>query len=187
MNDIYRHVCEGIYGRVGIQADEAEALLTLLAGTQLYVEIGTLWGGTAVMAAMVCERVITIDIMRGGYWKRVDPCTNMRPTPWAILENLQRFGVAHKVHVLKAASDPWPLPEDVRPELILVDGGHDYDCAVADWRNASRVAVRWILVHDYGSDRHPDVERMVHQWALLDPAWNFRGAANTMAMFERQA
>lgn len=152
-----------------------------------HVEIGCLWGGTAVIAALAknAGRVITIDPMAGGWWDTEDPVMRARPTPAAVLGNFQRFGVAHKISICMTKSHPWPLPDDVRPGTVLIDGDHAYEGALADWRSASRRAGNYILVHDYGTNRHPGVQRMVDEIAMSDPCWSELCRVDTLVVFER--
>lgn len=176
-------------GRLALLSEaEAELLAEIVRHCPgPHVEIGCLWGGTAIIAALAKDagRVITIDPMAGGWWDTEDPTTNTRPTPAAVLANFQQFGVAHKISVCMAASHPWPLPDDLTPDTILIDGDHAYGGALADWRSASPRAGRYILVHDYGTGKHPGVQRMVDEVAMNDPCWSELCRADTLIVFER--
>ena len=98
-------------GRIGITEDEAGLLIDVIRPDDLYVEIGCLWGGTAVLAGLHAERVISVDFMKGLYWDEGDPMVGgERVRPGAVLDNLALFGVAHKVSLVRAGSFPWPLP-----------------------------------------------------------------------------
>ena len=153
----------------------------------LYLEVGCLWGGSAILAAHKAARVITVDFMRGGYWDKGDPGADMLPvTAEAVLDNLAYFVVAHKVHVIKANTHPWPLPAYIEPDVMLVDAGHSYEAAKHDWIVASNIAKRAILVHDYHRARqHAGVVEMVEEIAMKDERWKFDAHEQTMARFVR--
>jgi len=175
-------------GRLAL-ASEAEA--GLLAEIVRYcsgahVEIGCLWGGTAIVAALAkaAGAVITIDPMTGGWWDTLDPAVRERPTPAAVLDNFLMFDVAHKISIVREKSDPWPLPVELLPDTILIDGDHSYEGALADWRNAVIYARRYILVHDC-DERHPGVQRMVEETAMSEPCWSELCRVETMIVFER--
>lgn len=163
---IYDFIQQNMTGRIAITKAEADLLVSTLRPDDLYLEIGCLWGGTSILAALHCKRVITVDFMRGGFWNTEDPIAKIRPTPWLVLDNFAKFGVAHKVSVVKDYSHPWKL--DVYPDVMLVDGGHGHKDARNDWLTAERIAQRVILVHDY-DEKHRGVVQMVSE--IENPDW----------------
>jgi hypothetical protein len=104
---LYDHIQEHITGRMAITRPEAALMAKYASGAGLYVEIGCLWGGTAILAALVgAGKVITIDFMRGGFWENGDPaCNHLVPSAGIVLDNFARFGVAHRISVYKGESD----------------------------------------------------------------------------------
>lgn len=193
---LYDDISARITGRLAIRREEADVLEFLLKGQAgLHVEIGTLWGGTAILAALAKGKgkVITIDYMQGGYWDTGDPdvVNHPRPSMQAIMDNLIRFKVDRMVDVIKAPSHPWPLDGKQKPVSILIDGGHDYESCSRDWLNAKEIARQYVIFHDYnnaavlGYDPHPGVYRAVNYGPKQCPEWQLHGVYGTLAVFER--
>lgn len=181
---IYDDIAVNITGRVAItklEADYVENLLKDKIGT--HVEIGTLWGGTAILAALAktAGQVITIDMMKDCYWKDGDPDAGFaRPSADVILDNLARFKVAHRVSIYKGYSDPFPF--DIKPETAFIDGAHEYDGVKQDWQNLKHIVTSLIIFHDYG-DTHPGVKQAVDE--IKDRNWKRIKAVGSLAVFER--
>jgi hypothetical protein len=184
----------GITGRLALFSDaEAEALYALVAGQAGdHVEIGTLWGATAVLAGLAKVRgkrkgtVYTIDYMRGGFWDHGDPGhQQLKPTPRTVVENLRAFGLQGRVVPVRAPSFPFPLP-GLLPATALIDAGHEYEPCLRDWESLRPITSGAIAFHDY-DERHPGVRRVVDEVARKDPHWAWREAVDTLAIFERVA
>lgn len=188
---LYQEINAKITGRLALLSEaEADLLAQVVDIPGDHVEIGTLWGGTAILAALVKERknrrghVYTIDYMQGGYWQTGDPgCKNAVPTPTAILDNLCKFGIAHRVSVIKWSSYPWPLPERIRPASVLIDGGHDYSSVFHDWISVKALAPRFVCFHDVGKT-HPDVLQVVNGIVEHDPSYKRAETAGSLAVYE---
>ncbi len=182
----------GMTGRLALTRElEAECLAQFAAIPGDHVEIGCLWGGTALVAILAKKDadlpgdVYTIDTMTGGWWDTKDPEIGEPPTFEAVKSNLRKFGVLKRVHVIRAKSDPWPLPETVKPTSIFIDGDHRYEGVSLDWKNASKIATKYILLHDYNSKNHPGVQKLVDEIAKRDPNWRYIKTYNSIAVFER--
>lgn len=183
--DIYHRITKHIVGRIAVTRAEAEYLASLVKGCDLYLEIGCLWGGTAILASMAgAKRVISVDSMNTSYYTAGDPASRRKVTAEAILGNLVRFHVAHRVHLVKAASDPWPLPPTVRPDVALIDGDHSYEACLADWNNVRQIADPLVVFHDY-TPRHPGVWRVIEEHVKADPGWKLAGQAETLVAYRR--
>ena len=72
-DEVYANIVKHIRGRIATRPREAALLYETIEPGDLYLEVGCLWGGTAILAAHKADRVITIDFMRGGYWETGDP------------------------------------------------------------------------------------------------------------------
>ena len=186
--EVYKRIQANIIGRIAINEPEAVLLYDTLQQGDLYVEVGCLWGGTAVLAAMKAARVLTVDIMRGEYWERGDPGVNKEcVTAEKVLENFSKFGVAHKISLIRSATYPWPMPHNIMPDVFLVDAGHSYEAALNDWNTARLLAKRAILVHDYHRARqHAGVVEMVDNHAKKDEVWEMTAHEMSMALFTRR-
>ena len=182
----------GLTGRMAILKGEDKLLEKYAALPGDHVEIGCLWGGTAILAALAKinankkGHVYSIDKMSGGYWERGDPgCDYAVPKEATIHRNIQRMGVQDRITVIRAESDPLPLPSKVKPVTVLIDGAHSYDGCLRDWQNVKKLAPKFVLFHDYGTGKHPGVQKVVDEHAYKDPDWEFVEGVETMLVFRR--
>lgn len=181
---IYERISSEITGRLAIKPAEAQMLYNYLAGVKgLHVDIGCLWGGTAILAALAgCKHVYTLDIMRAGYWESGDPETGTIPSCGAILDNFMRFGVAHKISVIKGRSDPWLIDVGIKPATVLIDGGHDYEAVKKDIENVTQVCTDYMFIHDYNSGgAHPGITKAIKEADLAE--WELVDVVETLAVF----
>lgn len=174
---VLRMMKDTMTGKLSMNNDEAELLFDTLHPGDVYVETGTFFGGSAILAAHKAERVYTIDNMIGDYF--VQNGVQARD----ILDNFAKMQVAHKISLIKAKSFPWPLPEEIKPDVFLIDGGHSYQCAALDWTTADLITKRAILVHDYNRKQYPGVMRMVEEIDWMK--WEQTRTAGAMARYER--
>lgn len=179
-------------GRLALASEaEAECLAYYAAIPGDYIEIGTLWGGTALIAGLAKEDsgtlgdVYTIDRMRGGWWDTQDPIVKRPPTPRDVLANLARYKVAYRTHVIMSESHPWPLPASIEPTVIFIDGDHSREGCLQDWHNAKTRARYFVLFHDYASSKHPGVQSAVDAGVITDPDWQHVKTVGTIAVFSR--
>src|SRR5512139_432686 len=163
-------------GRLALISEAEAALLARYAAIPGdHVDIGCLWGGTAILAALAKRdagqrgQVLTIDPMTGGWWDSEDPALHLRPTKEIIESNFARFHLHENIQLIPKTSDPWPVARRYRVTSILIDGDHRYEAVAADWRNASATPARYILFHDYNSQKHPGVQKAVDELARNDP------------------
>jgi hypothetical protein len=186
-----QYVMDNIEGRLALMHEgEPELLIKYASLEGDHVEIGCLWGGSAILAALAKRKakseghIYTIDFMTGGYWVDGDPGAKLKvPTMKAVLDNLKTFGVDESVTVLKTFSDPWPL-EDVKPVTVLIDGGHSYEACLKDWENVKAVKPKFVLFHDYATGKHPGVEKVVDEVVRKDEDWRHVETVGTMIVFE---
>ena len=132
-----------INGRLAMSVDDCVIIEEIARQCETWIEIGTLWGGSAIMAALSNPnlRIITIDPLEG--------YRNEFPTCDDILENFLSFNVAHQIALVKTKSDPWPLPQEFVADAVMIDGDHSLEVLKSDWENAKKVSQKFILIHDY--------------------------------------
>jgi len=182
----------GLIGRMAILKGEDELLKKYAALAGDHVEIGCLWGGTAILAALakinagVKGHVYSIDKMSGGYWERGDPGVDYTtPTEERVRRNIERMGVQDRITVIRADSNPLPLPSKVKPVTVLIDGAHSFDGCLRDWENVKRLAPKFVLFHDYGTGKHPGVQAVVDEHVRKDAGWELVDQEQTMLAFGR--
>jgi len=178
------------HGIAALQLDEAALLYRLARNAQSgpFAEIGRFKGGSTMVLATALPEGIEL-------WS-YDLHVAWRPDlPGAAFDKelsgaLERYGLAHKVHLVVADSrtvDPPPAPL----ELLFVDGDHSYDGARADFE-------RWgafvrpgghLLFHDavdtgrYGNT-YPGVVRLMGE---IEPdAWEPQPGAGSIAHFVKR-
>jgi len=175
-------------GRIAISDAEIELFLNVVHGQGCYVEVGCLWGGTAILAALVgdVKKVITIDKAEIGYWDTGDTGIAGKPmvTLRAVLENFAKFGVADRINLVVSKSDPWPLRMDLRPDVVMIDGDHSYEGCLQDWNNV-RTITDVVMLHDYQSGRHIGVDRVVDEVIREDTEWEITDHIGTLIVVER--
>jgi len=139
----YNEVARNIIGRIAMTQPEAEIIEAIAARVSTWVEIGCLWGGSAILAALANPglRIYTID----PFGKYYDGDLSVE----TVLDNFMRFNVAHQVSIIKARSSPWPLPKFLRVDAILIDGDHTIESVNADYESALAFTNKFILFHDY--------------------------------------
>lgn len=176
-------------GRLAMRDAEIDALSEVCTIPGDHLEIGVLWGGSTIVAALNkprFSRIYSIDTMSGGYWQDGDPGMpdHSCPSVEAIGENLARFDICDRVTIVRASSDPFPLP-CIRPSTALIDGGHSYGAALADWRNVSAITSDRIIIHDVVTDKHPGLLQAVGDFVLTSSHWSERERIETMLIMER--
>lgn len=188
---VVEQVNKQIIGRVALIGDDQAALLCqTVAVPGIHIEVGCLWGGTAILAALAKNKaympghVFSIDIMRGGYWNSEDPAVRMKPTPQAVYENLINFGVADTVSVLRTSSHPWPLADHLNPVTALIDGDHSYEGCLRDWESLRERVKKKIIFHDYDA-RYPGVSKVIDEHVRADSRWRECDRVGLMVIFER--
>lgn len=138
------------HGRMCMTQETADFLVPFLEMEGDHVEIGTAWGGSAILAAMVKKRkgvVYAIDPIteNGFYGSDVDEFSGERLTVAKLHENFEANEVA-VVHVDKP-SHPFPLP-DHRFVTALVDGDHSMEGTWRDFESLQHRVDGFIMFHD---------------------------------------
>ena len=130
-----------------------------------HLEIGTAHGGSAIAAALAMShidregKVVCIDPMEG------DLAHSSLDMFW---ENAKHFGVEDRIEFYQAKSNPYPL-EDRKFGTALIDGDHSTKCVIEDWKNASKVTLSYVMLHDY--DQIHGVRKAVYQTVIPDENW----------------
>lgn len=179
---IYDSVAEDA-GWLGFKQNRLDAFALetciLEAGNGDYLEVGVRLGGSALFAAIVKSAAKQSGEIYGIDLFNLNPSKGV--TPEAVLRRFSQHGM--KINLTVANSNPWPLP-DIRPVVALIDGSHNYEPCLSDWNNLKTRAERFILFHDYKTDKRDSVYGVI-EIAKQDPNWHFIDAVGWMAIFER--
>lgn len=177
-----------INGHVCMSEKEAEFLAECikLAGNGDHLEIGSMWGGSAILAAIVKKRnkvdgkVVCIDPFRDLDWSPGYP--TKKPNVDIFWSNMRAMGVDDMVEHIAAYSNPWPLGNR-KFASIFVDGDHAENWPVIDWHN-SKNHTDLIIYHDL-TPYEKDVMRAV---AIIraDSRWIEIGQTESVAAWKRK-
>lgn len=131
----------------GISQVEADYLQEMARGKRV-LEIGSAFGGSTVSMALTASEV----------WA-VDPHEAIKGSYGTLTDNLRRYGVRFKVHILVHASEVI-LPTLIWSnhfsfDLVFIDGDHSAAAVERDALNAMKLAPL-LIFHDYGSSE-PEV------------------------------
>jgi len=137
---------EKIEGGIGCSPDDAGILAQCVrnAGSGDYLEFGTLFGGSAIIAGLVKKKYGL-----GGRVVCIDDLEMFYRTKQMILSNAAIFDVVSYLEIHVSKTNPYPLDKLRKFSCIFIDAGHDYHNCKEDWLSARGVADRYIIFHDY--------------------------------------
>lgn len=141
-------------GRVALFGDDSKVLFEIASLGKTYVEIGTLFGGSACIAGLAGCEVFCIDPLNGYYSdqsgtpNRPDTETGIVPSPEIVRGNWEACGLdQEKLHIFPQLHPPWPEEIDRTFDIGLIDGNHEYQNVLADY-NGMRHRVKYLMFHD---------------------------------------
>lgn len=174
-----------LHGRACMSDDELDLLHDTAGIAGDHLEIGSMWGGTAIVAAAAKDQagvdggVVCIDPFSDS-----DAGIGGRPSPEVFWENVEEAGYTGRVELFVCQSAPWPIDTTRRFSSVLIDGNHNAPWPETDWESA-RCVTDTILVHDVNW-HEPAVARL-HQRVDTDPTWRVRDQAKFLYVYERVA
>ena len=147
-------------------------MIAAMAGPGNHCDIGTLFGASAITAAL-CKRRLSIP----GNVYCIDPYLprdNIQAqTPLAeefkegnpeiLRRNVEKFGLIwdKDVILVQAKSDPWPLKDHLFSSGFI-DGNHEGDAPYRDCKNLENSGCALIGFDNY-EEGYPDVAKAVHK------------------------
>ena len=173
------------------------ASYTLEAGHGDHLEIGTLFGGSAIVVALLKKwhfldgKVYCVDPLDGFYFarlgKRVDPDLpgKLRVDRAALDYNIRQFGVEDRMEVIEKPSIPWP--DELKGKQFVsayIDGDHWGNTPTTDWENVKDNVTRFVIFDDYDK-KHPSVIKAC-ELAAEDPNWKTVWDAGITYVLERE-
>lgn len=135
-----------------------------------YLEIGTLFGGSAIIAALFANgHVYCIDPF--GYREGQSRAPAI-PTKELVLQNAHEWGADEKMTIFVQKHPPLPPElEGHRFDVALIDGLHTEEGMRADWMNLKDRVDRYILFHDVQVGSPHGALRVYENTVLQDPEW----------------
>lgn len=140
-----------ITGTLAMQALDAGFFAQAIAnaGHGDHLEIGSLFGGSAILAAFVKQsrglsgKVVCLDDLEMTGQNYIDT-------------NARLLGVSDWLEVYIGKSHPFPFDNNRRFRTTLIDASHDEGWCRQDWYNARNHTDKYIIFHDY-DPQHPGV------------------------------
>lgn len=131
-----------------LTVEEGMALAELAKGKRV-LEIGSYCGKSTICMARTAKEVVSVDPHTG------IGTPEPRHTYDALLDNLERYDVSHKVEAYEAPFTADLLASTWRFDLIFIDGAHDYRSVTSDIQNALPLLADGgvLAFHDYRT--HP--------------------------------
>jgi predicted O-methyltransferase YrrM len=153
-----------------------------------HLEIGTLFGGSAILAALtkrefsLSGQVTCVDPLTGYYGNPIDVQSKTNVTADAVRRNADIFGANERIELITKLSQPWPLGER-RFASAFIDGAHDYASVMSDWENCSKF-VDGVIQFDNFDLRHYEIAQVV-MTAINHPGWALLHASGITAILSR--
>lgn len=145
------------------------------AGHGNHLEIGTLWGASAIVAGLtkrkfnIRGKVYCVDPLDGYYGKNQQDknAGGIIPTVERLKENL----VVVNVEVVIVAKRSFPFPDELNNKKFVsafIDGDHWGRGPINDWNNASARTTKYIALDNYDK-KHPAVVETARKadWTLV--------------------
>lgn len=195
--EIADYVCRTLIGWPGAKGNTlphiAQAVID--SGDGDYVEIGSLFGASAITAAaakmtrnfsgkvycidpMEFERHEAVVRLEGSESKRL----LLKHQEQIFKDNIEKYP---DIELVKACSDPWPIRSPERFDVAFIDGWHYGDGPITDAMNLVDIIDKFIILDDI-IPHYPDVMRAFHYLAA-HPRWFLRTKIDRAAIFVRRS
>ncbi len=195
---IHADVGARMRGRMGDPAIDNAAIVgcfAVMAGSGDYLEIGTLWGGSAMVVALLKKyfnipgRVLCLDPLDGYHIREGQfiPNENMEaPVSLnTLLENAAIFGVEDLIVPIPKLSQPWPEElATARFSAAYIDGDHWGEYPRRDWEAVSPRTDRFVIFDNY-EPKYPDVVRTCDELAHEANGWRMVYRTGITCVFAR--
>jgi predicted O-methyltransferase YrrM len=199
IRDILFRVEDEIEGRMPRVANNLFLMMKAVAnaGDGDHLEIGALFGGSAISVALLMEKlgrdddVYAIDPLSGYYRERskrtdnIDDTTGLAVTSHRVIKNLHHFGVEDRVKLIMRNSHPFP--NELKNHYFssaFIDGDHWGDAPLNDWNNV-KDRVSKTVIFDNADKQYPAVLKACY-FADLEPDWDITLHKNTTCVLGRR-
>ena len=154
-----------------------------------HVEIGTFYGGSAILAALVKKefkmhgKIYCVDPLECRPGHLPDKITEGTASTVAVMTNAKKFGVEDRLVLVPQSSYPWPLG-DKSFGTGYIDGDHWNGMPLNDWNSLRKCVSYAIIFDDYVMGKSEVIQTVTT--ALQDPAWLLIHASGTSAVLRRR-
>ena len=191
---VFETVCRlrGWPGAAGQSLDAVEHLVSMYGGDGDHLEIGSLFGASAIVAARTKlskhqnGKVVCIDPMLTDEQEPYFHVEGMTPVEKLFFDNQELiFRESTKpfsnIEFVRARSQPWPLDPSKRFTTAFIDGWHYEDGPLMDAKIVAKITDVAILLDDVGP-HYPDVYK-AFKYLVGHPKWYPISMANYSAIF----
>ena len=182
ISEIVWHVTNNILGRLANKAgdivlDNTNVMLEFVAKAEgNHLEIGTLFGGSAIAVALLKEElsqkgiVVCVDPLNGYYSKQGsgEDLSGVPITPTTLFHNIDLFDVGNRLLIMKAYSR-FCRNLGMTFSTAYIDGDHHGSMPLRDWLRVKDMISRYVIF-DNCDMRHVGVVRACTV-ADDDPEW----------------
>ncbi len=183
ISEIVQRVDNNIIGRLAnkygdIKLDNVDSMLRFVAeaGGGNYLEIGTLFGGSAIAVALLKKEmsqsgvVVCIDPLDGYYkiYGSGEDKSGFEVTPKTLFSNIDKFGVGNRVLVMKAYSQDC-INMGIEFSTAYIDGDHQHGMPWWDWTLVKDKISKYVIFDNW-DDKHPQVQEACEE-ASNDSEW----------------
>lgn len=134
-----------IRGGALMKFQDPEVLFEIASRGKTYVEIGTRWGGSAIVAGLAGCEVHCIDP-----WEYPNKHLDDQTTPADVRENWKNAGLdPYKLFIHQQRHPPWP--EVIKYQnfhIGMIDGAHTEKQVKLDWEAMKEHITKYVLFHD---------------------------------------
>jgi len=185
-------IAEKINGRSIIDPHNAGILAQSVANAKHgdHLEIGTLFGASAILVACVKKEfgsggsVYTVDPLEYGKLTFTDKLTGVMATSEIVIENADKLGVADRIIPITEKSYPWPFESDKTFASGYIDGDHWNGMPMRDWLNMKEKVTYTIAFDDYCIGKTEVIDAV--NFAIQDRDWLLVQLSGLTAVLRRR-
>ena len=179
ISEIVQYVDDNIVGRLAnksgdFKLDNVDTMLRFVAeaGGGNHLEIGTLFGGSAIAGALLKEElsqsgiIVCIDPL-DGYYGGAD-LSGVPVTVETLFQNIDMFNVGNRILVMQAYSQMC-IAMGIDFSTAYIDGDHKHGTPLDDWMYVKDIVNKYVIFDNWNYGL-PDVERAC-RIADSDPEW----------------
>ena len=179
---------ERIRGRLANKGNNIAVLSELTNIDGDHLEIGALFGGSAIVVALVKKNykkkghVYTIDPLNGYYGQDNDITTKLPVDQKTFDENLKRFGVADQVTLIKAKS--LPMPTELWGKTfatMYIDGDHSGETPLNEFCIYEGNIEKYIIFDDFDMP----AAKKAYRVACSHKGWEHEFSSRQIAVIRR--
>jgi len=153
-----------VRGEALLKFQDPEVIYTIASKGKTYIEIGTRWGGSAIVAGLAGCEVHCIDP-----WEYPDKPPSRQTTPEDVKANWISAGLdPSKLFLYQQRHPPWPEAIKNRVfDIGMIDGAHELDQILLDMDGMMAHVSGYILFHDISKGVVNDVF-LEAEWDVLE-------------------